>query len=424
MRVTAVLETSLANLVERYKANDKDVLDQAQIADDFVKDLGAELRYVDGAITAKLPWSLPRPLQALMNRVMPGKVVMLRPQWKYNYGIHIDEIGERYRLQLKNLKPRPDLDEVFASFPALHLVSFPSLERKNALLHCDVGHELGHLIAEDYLASEPTDYLIGFADFVREQSEILQQREALPDLWHQQRMADRFDFLIAARRRGLEEIISDFFGVMLLGPGSLLALLAFASGQRLDTAPSYNTEFYPPWRTRLRLALEFLDRVRPFPFDASPDPASQQVLHRLQERIASIRTLVGDDSDLTVIRGDESTKLAYDSILEAIPRIHKFMADKFGPLVIPMRNLRAEALQLVARLKNGIIPNELHSGSPARLESILNAGWFFRLTYLQPGDQAFDGVDLKTLNRLVLRATELAFIQDEFNARPMRAAAQ
>jgi len=422
-RIAGTLARELEKSHPRYAGDPSNVLNIIRFIDDFVQELGADLRYAEGAVTAKLPWSLTRPLEDLIARYLPMRKVMLRPQWKHNYSIIIDDLGRLYRDELRNLIAQHELSRVFADFPeGFHIVSFPSIERKNALLHCDLAHEIGHLVAELFLESEKADYLIDFRERIVQQTREESRDKPLPPLWEQQEIIDRLDRAALIRRRGLEELISDIFAVRALGPAALLALLGIAAGQSPDLTPDEKSAFYPPWRTRLRFALQALEDggLRPPKPPDSKFPFMADIQRELNNALTRLREIVDVESDRRSIDEDWLVRLAYESISATMPGVRGFLDREYGPRFPSPDSLFDQAYRLVPRLWDGVPPNELGEGSdtrPAALESILNAAWFYRVTFLKdPVAQAAGAVrpDLRVLNRLTLKAAELAYIQGRY----------
>src|SRR6266516_7173386 len=204
IRISAEVASELVRLRNLYNSDPSNILRQIRLLDNFIKELATHLRYVDGARTINVPWSLPKPLEVLVSRFIPNRTVMLRPQWKYNYTISIGDLGASYRQQRKSILPATTLDAIFADFPnGFHILSFPTIERQSALLHSDLAHELGHLLADQYLTQESNDYVAVLSEHVREQ--VTKENEArtvsLEPLFLSADIADNIQRAILIRRR-------------------------------------------------------------------------------------------------------------------------------------------------------------------------------------------------------------------------------
>jgi hypothetical protein len=416
------LPDHLVVLRHKYQRDPANVLNDIRIIDDFVRELAANLRYVDGAVATKLPWSLPQPLENLAKRILPGTNLMLRPQWKYNYSILIPDLGEGYREELRRILPQNTVDTIFTNFPTeFHIISFPSVERGTVLLHCDLAHEIGHLVARKFIEyeEETSSYLVDLQRRIAKQVKT----ESSKDKSARESIEESLELAISVRSFGLAEIISDIFAMRLLGPAALFALLQMAMGDSLDLQPNEETSFYPPWRTRLRHALRSLEKTDLLPVRTASDKSktdSKRICKNVQNRIEQIRELTEQRSDAKVLASDGVVRLAYDSIDTTIPEVEDFLTENYGTTFLTPQQLYPDVYHLVQRLSANIPPNAIESASfksrPAGLEVILNAAWFFRISELK---NAFaDGVlsenflrEYRILNRLTFKAIEFSHVQ-------------
>ena len=419
-KICSELIDHIVILRNRYGKDPPKIILDIRLIDDFVQELGAHLRYVDGAVTTKLPWSLPRPLEKLTEEFLPQTTLMLRPQWKYNYSINAIDLGEYYKYQLQNILSENKIKKVFSDFPAgFHIISFPSIEKTNVVLHCDLGHEIGHLIVKKFMDFEykKSAYLIEL------RGKISKRVKKEPDLLPLEEGAEitrQLKIAVDIRRRGLEEILSDIFAMRLLGPAALFALFEIAIGDKLDLAPKPSS-YYPPWRTRLRHSLGTLEEAKLLPtFDKLPveDPTKN-----VAQRIKVIENIVNDKSDQKAIKEDWLTKLAYDSVDEAIPHFREFLRENYNNKFITHCDLYEQVYDLLDRLRKRITPNATNSfpnEEPAKFQSILNAAWFYRisdLTDLFPDNKLNKHYeeDFRTLNLLTLKAIEFSYIQELYD---------
>lgn len=418
------LADHLLLLRNKYNGDPVNVLNDIRIIDDFVRDLGANLRYVDGAMATKLPWSLPQPLERLSEKILPGTNLMLRPQWKYNYSILVSDLGELYREELDKVLSTDTVTQIFAGFPSkFHIISFPAVERRTALLHCDLGHEIGHLVAKKFLELEEqtSTYLVDLRRRIATQVESEAPGEKPPLVVHEM-VQERLELAAAVRWFGLAEIISDIFAMRLLGPAALFALFQMAISDSLDLPPDEDTSFYPPWRTRLRHALRTLKKAGLVPITKGADqtPETAQVCERVQRRVDEIEDLTSRESDLRAIRHDPVVSLAYESIDSAINEVEQFLQQEYGGTFLIPEELYRDAYHLVHRLSQRIPPNAIETTSfdsrPASLVTILNAAWLYRISSLT--DPFANGVlnedfqkEYRILNRLTLKAIEFSHVQ-------------
>ena len=252
--------------------------------DNLIQQLGAQLRYVDGAQTDRLPWSTVRSFEKLVQSLLPGIDIMLRPQWNYNYASHIQDFREAYRKLLSEYEdflPDDDLDKVLIDLPnPFHILTFPALERKNILLHSLLGHEIGHLLVDQFLTEERrASFIQALLPQLREYTSQQLKSVGLTDetvgglfqpFAEEQFLTLNTVTTVSFWERALEELLSDVAGTILFGPAALFSTLEMAMQQGMDLAPTAESNFYPPWRKRLRVIVEVLNTLEDsqfFPVD-------------------------------------------------------------------------------------------------------------------------------------------------------------
>ena len=423
--ICSELEPHLVAIRDKYPQN-SNALNDIKLIDDFVREIGAQLRYIDGAIATKVPSSLPQPLERLCDKLLPGTNLMLRPQWKYNYSILLHDLGVSYRRELSQILPQSAVENLFNDFPPrFHIISFPSVERRTALLHCDLAHEIGHLIAKAYLLYEGKNrpYLLDLrrkiADRVKAE---FKDRPQLIEETIESRLLDA-DFI---RWRGFSEIISDMFAVHLFGPAALFALFQMAIADSLDFPPTKETSFYPPWRRRLRHAIATLVGTNLLPDENESDGFAVRlpVQEKVKARVDAIRAMTISNVDQVALEADWTTKIAYDSIDESIPHVETFLRQNYVNSFLDREKLYKQVYPLVERLQLKLPPNAVevspYDSQAADLEAILNAAWFYRIAFLERPfhegkfDEDFQS-DYEILNALTLKAIEYSHIQQNFN---------
>jgi hypothetical protein len=410
----------LKGLNDRLPNDPASITRQIQFIGDFVRDLAADLRYLESAVNAKLPWSLTKPLEDLLEKYLPGKTILLRPKWRHNYSVQPDDLYNKYRDDLSDVVLPDRLDKLFLGFPSgFHIVSFPAIERKNALLHCDLAHELGHLVAVEFLSQEKTDYLIDFRPTIDELVEKEAAEGRVDPLWIPDRKAFWLRRASRIRQRALEELISDAFAIRAIGPAALFAMMAFAVASSWDLRPEESTGFYPPWRSRLRRMMVVLAQSDLLPEDHPSEgyPFSRTLNEDVRAYFAAIQEITSDRSDETTVANDPLLRLAYKSVDSAMPTVETFLETRFGTVFLKSGGLYGEVYKLVDRLVDGIPPNELYiddKPAPASFEAIMNAGWLYRLSFLKTPFDEKTRPNRRELNRLLLKAAELAKVQSDF----------
>jgi hypothetical protein len=389
----------------------------------LVKKVASQLRYVEGARVERTPWSFIIPLEKLAQELLPDTRLITRPQWHYNYGVV--EIIEQFRKATENLLSGEEKTNIFKDLPmCLYVFSFPSLEQKNVLLHVNFGHEIGHPFAEKYLAQEKPDYLIKIQEKVNEYVRVTEPPD--PPLFRTTVRSDELAKRSAdIRKRALEEIICDFISVQLFGPAAVFALDEMATfSESLDTVS--RKTWHPPWRMRLRLVLEELnwsDWEICLSEISSAFPWGKNLELSVNEKIRSLQNVVADTTDQKHIEDDKSLAFAYDSVGEALPEVKKAIREILKPRLFAVnKDLCLDIFKSIERLYNKIPPNEIDTDEPHQVKTtgirnILNAGWFYKLTYLNSmfgsSSESFFS-DLDILNRLILKAAEMIDLQREY----------
>jgi hypothetical protein len=93
----------------------KDDLRILRNTDRIFKIVAQELRYVEGARTERLPWSIVASFEKLVAAFLPDIQIMLRAMWQYNYAFHMLNQGAVYRRYLApyaDYVPDVDLEKV------------------------------------------------------------------------------------------------------------------------------------------------------------------------------------------------------------------------------------------------------------------------------------------------------------------------
>src|SRR5262245_21670570 len=62
-----------------------------RVLDSQAKEFGAHIRYVESALTDRLPWQVIPSFEKLVELLRPGSQVMLRPMWHYNYATIVSD---------------------------------------------------------------------------------------------------------------------------------------------------------------------------------------------------------------------------------------------------------------------------------------------------------------------------------------------
>ncbi len=394
----------------------------------FLQELGAHLRYIDGALTEKQPWSIITAVEKFAEQIIPTTDVMLRPQWKYNYAVVNADIQAYYRnnlVELKEYTTDEDFEAIFGELKGhFYTISFPSMERKNIFLHCLVGHELGHIITNPYISDELVNKFL--ASITPRITTILSEEYPLfKDVASNvQSQLDRSTNML---KRGLSEMLADHVGAKLFGPAFLFSLFEIAIQNDFDHMPSDENNYYPPWRYRLREVRDILSSGGQRFLPLGKEHFQKLLVEEVNSRYRLIQEIVDQRSDIEMIQQDRIADLVYGYIQEYYRSILNETSNLealLGNLVISPELLYSELRILIDRLRAGIPPNAVELSLAQRrcatIPEILNASWFFKIAYneslFDDEDQSEESTlrDRNILNRLTLKAVEFSNVQREY----------
>ncbi|MDP3066170.1 MAG: hypothetical protein Q8N08_05460 [Methanobacteriaceae archaeon] len=408
-----------------------------QTSDFIVRDIGSHIRYVDGAQTQKLPWSFISPLEKYLKKFRPDIEIMFRPQWKYNYTIITMNLYDYYLKTLTRYKPydkEKSLEDILKTLKkSFYIVSFPTIERKNILLHCLLGHEIGHLVAKEYFTSQRNQELL---QSIRDKvATIINNKRIedgfpnvpplfIPQLAQQVRQAE-IERANKIWQRGLEEILSDIIGSFLFGPAVLFSTLEIALQDLngLDKLPDEDNNYYPPWRMRLRNIFEVIKDSKLFPLQEDKFK-SKKVVSSVTKRFNLIENIIREESDKKVIESNDIVKFAYEEIDKDIIKAKEIYAAKLESLSVKPSDFYKHLPHLIERIDYGIPPNayekSINEREPATIVEVINAAWFHKLSW---EERLFDKEGnfneeicekRDRMNRLALKALEYSDIEEDY----------
>ncbi len=416
------------------------VLKILQITDYRIMKIGSHVRYIDGARSERLPWSIIPAFQKRIERLLPDVQILLRPQWKYNYSIDLDDLYLVYHRTLSEYQdfvPHKKLDsDVLGKLKSpFYLISFPSLERKNILLHTIIGHEIGHLYAEQYITQQKKNT---FSQFVIPEIERIVEEEfkrapVLGPLFEKPAKETRKIFYLQevtrCWKRGLEELIADVVGAILFGPAALFSCYESAIQQGLDFEPSAENNYYPPWRMRIREILRVFDThgIKLMPLDDSIFGKNKEKTARVNQLFDQIRTVAENQDDLALIDKNNLWCLAYKQIVGYLNAGVTYLLNdmQLERELVTSDKLYGKLHHLVERLENNIPPNAIESDAydrkPADMVDIINAAWFYKLSSAESildSNRSFNEdsyVWRDRLNNLTLKAIEYSDIERDYS---------
>lgn len=382
------------------------------------------LTFLDNAHTEQTPRGLVRILRDLLNRVSAGSRFVASPQSAYNYGIV--DVQPFLVAPLSNLLPMADLQALPSiSSSRIHLILFPRVERDNILVHAVFGHEVGHIIATEFLTWEETQpqFQQSFQKVIEKVSKahpVSPSTDPLAVLRHRVELSNR---VAQVRKRAMEELISDYVGAVLFGPSALLASFEIFMLNPIDLPP-VGAELYPPSRFRLRF---ILDTMKEEGFVAALDDCVSQGGERLphlvavQAHLQRIGALVAEEDDLKALANDSLISDTYEWVKASLEDAKQFVKTRLATdMIYSTGAFSAEIPELIGRLVLNVPPSELDAFPNVRLpawQSALLAGWFVRIygkRQSAEGEIPFRLQDYDGLQRLVLRAIENIGLHKEY----------
>jgi hypothetical protein len=357
-------------------------------------------------------WELVRPFESFAENIHGSKIkIVLRPCWELNFWIDDNVIPT-----LKNHLSMLDVNTINSLFQNqpddVFIISYPVFDKTNILLQGNLGHELGHPWAKEYI--EKTEMRDG--SYAKEIGIIRAEIEQEKHIKEPERQV--IERVRRVREGGLKELLCDLVSVRLFGIASLFSCYEFVKSiDDLDIVSSNN---YPPWRMRLRLMYEALEdkgtikKYVEYKGDTNRE-FDKAIISSLEEKLSSVKGITDIRDDEKYILSNPIYKIAYNSIKRTMPSVNRFLDGKVRSIEDNVKLI----LDLCNRLESNIPPNA-NEEDPFRpivadIRMIMNSGWLDRIYKLsscpkteKERDEFIKGVD--RLNRLVYKALELSDI--------------
>lgn len=397
--------------------------------DKLIRIIGADIRFIDAAKVDKIPWSVVKPIENLAEKVMNDSVlIMLRAKWKYNYSVITSDIKKYYYEQISSIPPllRPfginmqDYGDIFNEFDKpFHIISFPSIERKNILLHCLVGHEIGHLITQKYYIDDERKG--NFNNKVTPQIKNYLNNNNIKNNIIVNNEVKKASFIW---KRGLDELLSDIIGALIFGPAILFSTYDSAIQFKMDKKPIAEHNYYPPWRLRLKVIVDLFSMkdFKYFPITRSSG-LDDKTCNEINKRANYICSEANKKNYLIEINKDPLLSIIYKEIDDDVNKGRNVLIKKLDTIIMRPNILYKNIAHLVKRIKKGITPNSYENNIQdcqiASSVEIINAAWFDKVSW---GDKLYNNSTFNedvyakrdVLNRLVLKAIEYSYLQKEY----------
>lgn len=410
-----------------------------QTTDSIIREFGSHIRYIDGAQTQKVPWGLISPLEKYLKRFLSDVEILFRPQWKYNYAIIPTNLYEYYSKTLSSYETHVEnknLSEILKPLKKyFYIVSFPSIERENILLHCLLGHEIGHLEAKTYISSRNKEFLKLIQDKI---ADVVNQRIKKPEFKNvpEEIMPQIKQEITQAYlketseiwERGLEEILSDIVGSFLFGPAILFSNLEIALQDLngLDITPGKDNNYYPPWRMRLRNIYQVQRDLKLFPLQKKAFQ-SKPIYNNVSKGFKLVENIIQEKSDEQMLKSNDLLKIAYEEIENDLVNAKRLILIKLSELFLLLNpdSFYKNLSHLIEKIDFGVPPNPYENSiskrKPAAIVEIINAAWFYKLSWkyrlFDKKNQFNENIFSKRerMNRLALKAIEYADMEKDYS---------
>jgi hypothetical protein len=391
-----------------------------QYAYESLRVLGTQLQYLENASSHRVPASLISPIESLIGSMVPNARILLCVQWDYNYTVR--DIVPLYRLQFGRILGKAELDTILTGIEHFYVVAVPHVEDANVLLHAILGHESGHRIAKEFLKKEDQAALVASVwERVGDLTWADPHIGSLPSAIKLRLRQHVFNQILEARRRALEELISDIVGYRLFGLSAVFASEQIAMADVLDALPDEQSELYPPWRYRLRVLMALVSEDNVLTILAGlPDTTPVGIVKTAgRVRLEQLRAVVESDADFRALEGSDLLKRAYLDILCTLQVAKGFVDTEIVQARLQASAIGVDTPVMIERLAMGIPPDEVErNDSTPDFRSALVAGWLYylaQITVPYNAHKPWNNEDDEALNRLVLKAIESIELRRHYN---------
>jgi len=387
----------------------------------LVDEVAPMVRFIEGASSDNTPANLVLPLEKIGEATIAGAKFIVRRQWHYNYAAV--ELRSVLEPPLLRLPAKAEWQHVLDKLPShLYAISFPYLEKDNAPLHVSLAHEIGHHVAQRYLAEEDGTEILDelHADIAQK----ITTEDAVQRAEEVGRGVTRANRL---RQAALVELLSDAVSAHVFGPAALFALYEISSLS--ESMDKISADMHPPWHLRIWHMLEVLHELdfinkQSLTLTSWPQglpPSVDQVKPTIDEWLGNLRVIVSERKDLAEIEKHVPSTCAYASVRKKLPDIRKFAAANCPKPAYEQSHFREEVPKLLERLYMGLPPNQVEHSltktQDVRLASILGSAWLYKLTCLASvfeRDPKQYVEQVHTLHRLILKAIELCEVKTQY----------
>jgi len=352
------------------------------------------LEVLEKARSDEVPWSLVPSIETLSNQILPTYNVLITTT--------------------------PDMNYMVGWGANSATIYLPRLHRANGFLHVLIGHELFHPIVTEFFVIEKPKYKPRLRDLCQKH---LAKMGIPSDLFFQQRLDALLDHATQQWEKAMTELMCDMGATALFGPAALWTLSGFAATQDMNSPPAQQFQYYPPWRMRIRVVLDFMENK--LGSSTLLENLSRQLQQAgLGDHATALAKSISDEqisfvtSELAQEPLRELSVQVYDLVEECISDAGDFVLSKAKNFPNRWTETQDEVPVLLNRLLMHVPPSELLEGQKqeskaASMSGIVMACWLERLRLEDSGQLNLD--TFRRLCRLMLKAIEDAELKRKFS---------
>lgn len=387
---------------------------------------GEFLPFLDHAHTHQTPRGLVCLLDDIITKLNPEAKLLVWPQSEYNYTIR--DIIPTLKKTISNIFSSDEQINLFSELSEpLNLISFPRIERDDILVHAVFGHEIGHPIADKYLAGEELED--SYRDKLLEANNKIDTllKDRLPKTVTKIERIEAKKNLVKEveeiRRRGIEELVSDSVAIMTFGPSALFALYDILIIDNLDTTPG-STDYYPPVRKRLRNMKKLMDKLGYTEVlnNLNKYGVDNDIAQSIVDYLFRIDELINSSSDINSIKKKPILDIAYMWLDETLVSASEFAQKEVACISFDVKTIAAEIPELIKRLHLDLPPNEIGAFPQSKAvnwRSAILASWIFKIggvKKINDYDISLTSNDIELIQKTTLRAIEYIILTTKYNA--------
>ncbi|MFQ5823791.1 MAG: dCTP deaminase [bacterium] len=409
---------------------------------DSIAVLHSFLRFIEAARPEKTLYQMVIPLELLVADIAPHSkddLMLIRPQWKYNFK-YLDLAVELRKLPILNPEAYKRLEKSF-----IPIISFPGLEKENIFALTILAHEIGHYLD----LSRGTDSSISLSkatlsaitipeakvkEWIESAEKARYLPESIPPILRKDILGNEINSrLIKKIPIWLRELTADIIGVRLLGPAYF-----FAVSELFGCFEPSSESAYPSNARRLKeINQELQDNQAGLKYQDFFEKYKTKFPELCKVALKELSLLNSLDQSEKTEDIDSLRRLEDDIVEQAIKKALDLIHIEIRKRVPKERCFQTseQLFELALQLENRIPQNEigcLENAKKANIDTILNAGWLMWLKTCrnilnstskineQPNSKEsqdqFETYEREhSLNsRLIVRAIELSHLQTQF----------